>query len=155
MTRQSDYGILLLAHVARAPIGAVRAASMLASETGVPVAMVSKILKELARADLLESHRGVKGGYSLARRPDEISVGDIVTALEGPIAMTACVSSSEENCDLQPHCCVQANWQVLNRVVISTLSRVSLAEMARPLPQELVQLETGREAGRPGCATCR
>ena len=126
--------------------GPVLAAPDLAATTGLPVPMVSKTLKVLAREGLLLSLRGPRGGYKLARRAEDISVADIVIALEGPIAMTACADGGEGDCGLQPSCRVHENWRKLNRVVIGALSRLSLAEMTQSEPARLVMLE---ELSRP------
>ena len=141
LTRQADYGILLLSHVAAGPEGAVHAAPELASETGVPVPMVSKILKRLARGGLLVSSRGAHGGYRLARAPEDISMADIVVAIEGGISMTSCSEGGDSSCRLESRCRVHANWRKLNKVVVGALARVSLAEMAQPLPDALVTLD--------------
>src|SRR2546429_448899 len=82
MSKLTDYGIVLLAHLARNPTRATCNARCLASEAHLPVPTVSKILKALARAGLLVAHRGVKGGFSLARRPEEISMAQIISAME-------------------------------------------------------------------------
>lgn len=132
LTKQSDYGIVLLTRLALDP-GRHANAPELAGETALPLPTVSKILKLLARAELLASHRGVKGGYSLARLPEEISVAEVIGALEGPIAMTECVEHSPGLCQQEPVCPNRSNWQILNAVVHQALAQVSLAEMARPL----------------------
>ncbi len=141
LTRQADYGILLLAEMAAGAPGALHAASELAASTGLPVPMVSKTLKVLGRGGLLESVRGPRGGYRLVRPPDAISVADIVKALEGPIAMTTCAETKGGDCGFESKCRVHDNWLKLNRVVIGALSRLSLAEMAAPDPPRLVMLE--------------
>jgi FeS assembly SUF system regulator len=145
LTRQADYAILLLAEMANGG-GPVHAAPDLAHETGVPVPMVSKTLQVLAREGLLLSLRGPRGGYRLARPADQISIADIVIALDGPIAMTACSDGGEGDCGLEPRCRVHENWRKLNRVVIGALSRLSLAEMMQSEPPRLVMLE---ELARP------
>jgi FeS assembly SUF system regulator len=96
---------------------------------------VSKILKMLSRAELLVSHRGVKGGYSLARLPDEVSIAQIIDAIEGPIAMTECSATAPGLCELEPVCPVRSNWRKINRAVREALEKLTLAEMTHPLPQ--------------------
>src|SRR5688500_5044415 len=96
LSRQADYAILLLGRIAGQEAGSVHAAPDLSAQTGVPVAMVSKILKLLARGRLLDSHRGARGGYSLAKPPREITVADILTVLEGPLGLTACTEGRGE-----------------------------------------------------------
>jgi FeS assembly SUF system regulator len=93
---------------------------------------VSKVLKKLAHGRVLEAHRGVKGGFSLTRRPEEISVAEIITALEGPVAITQC-STHDEKCDLERQCIVRSNWRKINLVVIDALKRITLADMTHPL----------------------
>lgn len=128
ITRQTDYGIILLAYLAGRPRDAVHTAKDAARECRLPVPMVSKILKTLAREGILQSHRGVKGGYSLARVPETITVGDIIGAIEGPIGMTEC-SLSPGTCEQEPRCPVRINWQKISHVVRGALQKVPLSEM--------------------------
>ena len=151
LTRQADYGILLLAEMASSAPGAIVAASELAATTGLPMPMVSKTLKVLAREGLLVSVRGPRGGYRLSRRAEDISVADVVSALEGPIAMTSCSETSGGDCGIEAKCRVHGNWLKLNRVVIGALAGLSLAEMAEPSPPRLVRLdELARSASAGG-----
>lgn len=154
LTKLSDYGIVLLTHLALEP-GRMTNAPELAHETSLPQPMVSKILKLLARGGLLTSHRGVKGGYGLARSPEAITVAEIITALEGPIAMTECVAHAPGACSQEPICPNRSNWQILNEVVREALGRVTLAAMTRPLAlgaPRLVTLGTGPSHGAPPVA---
>jgi len=88
----------------------------------------------LTRKGLLHSHRGAKGGYVLARRPDEISVAQVIDATEGPVGLTECTGSLPGVCQQEGACPVQGNWERINRVVRDALQKVSLQEMSRPLP---------------------
>jgi FeS assembly SUF system regulator len=128
ITRQTDYGIILLAYLASGPRDQILAARDVARECHLPVPMVSKILKTLSREGILRSHRGVKGGYSFDRLPETISVGDIIGALEGPIGITEC-SSSPGTCEQEPLCPVRINWQRISVAVRDALERVPLSEM--------------------------
>jgi FeS assembly SUF system regulator len=142
ITKQTDYGIVLLTHLASAPERPVNAPE-LAGETHLPLPMVSKILKLLVREGLLESHRGVKGGYRLARLPEEISMAEVVSALEGPIAITECIDD-ESGCSHSPVCAVRGRWQRINTALRDALSGISLAEMAETRPEpKLVTLGRG------------
>jgi FeS assembly SUF system regulator len=132
ITRQTDYAIVLLARFAAAPADAVKNAPDLAAEGHLPAPMVSKILKHLARAGLLNSRRGAAGGYSLARSPREISVAEIVVALEGPIAMTECLTGEPGGCAIEHSCPSRPNWTRINRAVEAALAEVRLADI---LPQ--------------------
>jgi len=140
ITKQTDYGIVLLTHLAADPERQYNAPE-LAAEARLPLPMVSKILKLLAREGLLVSHRGVKGGYSLARRPEAISMAEIIASLEGPIALTECISV-EGDCSHEPLCPVRSTWRRINPAVRTALAGITLAEMAHPR-QKLVTLGSG------------
>ena len=133
LTKLADYGIVLMTHLASERTRTVHTARDLAAMTRVPLPTVSKILKALAHMGILESHRGVGGGFTLARDPQRISVADVVTALEGPIAITECLSEGPGACELEAGCPVRSNWDRINGVVRGALERLSIAEMARPV----------------------
>lgn len=143
ITKQSDYAIVLMTHIESADHRWLNA-SELASQAGLPQPIVSKILKLLARGRLLESQRGVKGGYSLARSSAEITVAEIIEALEGPISVTECIEESPGECSQEAFCRVRGNWQRINHVLRDALSEITLEEMARPASATLVTLG-GRE----------
>lgn len=139
ITRQTDYGIVLLTHMATRPIDEVHTAKDAARWSGLSLPMVSKILKTLARGGLLVSHRGVKGGYGLARTADKITVGDVIHALEGPIRITEC-SHGPGFCEQETGCPTRVNWQRINNVVRDALEGIPLTEMVTPGPGPLVQV---------------
>ncbi|HEV2855539.1 MAG TPA: SUF system Fe-S cluster assembly regulator [Thermoanaerobaculia bacterium] len=141
ITKQTDYGIVLLTHLAAHPDRPYNAPE-LSAEARLPLPMVSKILKLLAKEGLLVSHRGVKGGYSLSRTAAEITMAEIIAALEGPIAITECVSV-ESDCTHEALCPVRSNWRRINDAVRTALVGISLAEMAQPKRQDLVTLGRG------------
>ena len=132
ITRLADYGILLMSYLATDRRGQVHTARDVSGATGVPLPTVSKILKALARAGLLASHRGVGGGFALARDGKTITVADVVTALEGPIALTACLSPDRESCTVENSCPVKPNWERLNDAVRTAVQSISVAEMVVP-----------------------
>src|SRR5579863_9158968 len=131
ISRQTDYGIVLLTQMAARPEHQYNAPD-LAAEARLPLPMVSKILKLLTREGVLASHRGVKGGYSLARRPEAISMAEIIAALDGPIAITECVDT-EGDCAHERLCPVRSNWHRINQAVLAAVQGITLAEMAHPL----------------------
>jgi FeS assembly SUF system regulator len=134
LSKLTDYGIVVMAHLARQPERSHTAAEIAAAlPLGAPT--VSKLLKLLARGGLLVSQRGAKGGYVLARRAEEISVAQVISALEGPIALTECVLPGA--CRQAESCGVRGNWMKLSGTVYHALDGVSLAEMAR-LEEEAV-----------------
>ena len=132
MSRLTDYGILLLTCYARQPDRPARSARDLAKEAHLPLPTVSKILKVLARHDLLVAHRGVHGGFTLARPPEEITIAEILDALEGPVGITSC-SAHAGDCGIERTCIVKENWRRINQVVLEALGKITLAGMARPL----------------------
>jgi Rrf2 family protein len=87
-------------------------------------------MKLLAPAGLMESHRGATGGYSLTRAAEEISIADIISAVDGPIALTACVDGAEGHCDVESLCPMRGNWDKVNRAVRRALEEVTLADMS-------------------------
>lgn len=131
LNRITDYAVVVLAQMARDP-GRLVTAPQLSQDSAVPLPTVSKLLKELARARVLTSHRGVNGGYTLARAPEDISVLEIVGALEGPVALTSCVEEAEDDCSVESLCPMRGNWNKVNSVIRGALSSVSLADMALP-----------------------
>ena len=149
IARLTDYGIVLLTHFPRDGRSIVNARD-LAAEANLPLPTVSKILKALSKAGLLVSHRGVAGGYSLARPPDQITVAEIIGALEGPIAMTDCAGDAHGLCTLEPCCPTQDNWRKINAAVRRALQGLTLADMtpaAEPWAEPLIQLTAKPAAG--------
>ncbi len=146
--RLTDYGIVLMTHMASHP-GAAHNAAEVAAETHLPVPTVSKLLQELARGGLLASQRGVKGGYELARDAHSISVAEIITALEGPIALTACSAADDSaDCEHESLCPVRGHWARINRAIRGALEGISLAEMAAPLGPTFMGAIGGAAAAR-------
>ncbi len=129
----TDYGLVLMTIMARDSVAAVHTARDLASESRLPLPTVSKVLKQLLQSGLLTSHRGIKGGYGLAKEPAEISVAEIVTAIEGPIALTECSTDITGICDLECSCPIKANQRIISQVMRGALQKVSLSDLARPM----------------------
>jgi FeS assembly SUF system regulator len=135
----TDYAVVLATHLAATE--GPHAARDLALHTQVPEPTASKVLKKLARAGLVTSQRGAKGGYALARRAREIGVHEVIEAIEGPIAVTECSDeTNDSSCEYETNCGVRANWQRINMAVQTALSEITLADMAAPSGAELVSL---------------
>jgi FeS assembly SUF system regulator len=128
LSKTTDYGIVLMARLAKDPLGAPQNARELAAGSDLPVPMVSKILKALAREGLLASQRGSKGGYRLARPPEELTVSEMIRVLEGPVALTDC-ALAPSICEHETLCAVREPWQLISRVVERALADVSLADL--------------------------
>jgi FeS assembly SUF system regulator len=140
LSKLTDYGLLLLTLIARDHDCSLHTARDLAQESRLPLPTVSKILKVLLQSGLLTSHRGIKGGYSLARQPDEISVAEVIASFEGEIAMTACSTSKPSSlCDFERWCPTKANQRIISQAIRETLERVTLSDLVRPLQLKAIQ----------------
>lgn len=136
ISKLTDYGTVVLAELARGEAGPVSAADI-AGRTGLALPTVSKLLKMLARAGLVSSVRGPRGGYRLAREPGRISAAAVIDALEGPVSITEC-STHGSQCDIEAVCRVGGTWQRINLAIHSALDEISLADLLRansPLPR--------------------
>lgn len=149
LSRMADYGVLLMVELAR---GGARSATSaeLARATVLPQPTVSKLLKQLAAAALLTSRRGPSGGYGLARDAADISVAEIISALDGPIALTECMTHDGIVCEIEALCPTRTNWRRINDALVGALDSVSLAEMARP---SAPVARDGRFAAAPAAIT--
>lgn len=133
LSKTTDYGIVLMAQLASEPSTVPQNARELAACSDLPVPMVSKILKALAKEGLLSSQRGSKGGYSLAREPADFSVAEMIRVLEGPVALTDC-AIGPERCEHETSCAVREPWQQISRVVERALADITLADLVRGNP---------------------
>ncbi|MGO4223180.1 SUF system Fe-S cluster assembly regulator [Lysobacter sp. TAF61] len=132
VTKLTDYATVVMTVLAHRS-DAVLSASELAERAGLEATTVSKVLKPLAQAGLVEGFRGANGGYRLARSAEDIGLLEIVIAMEGPLGMTEC-SVHAGNCGIEKSCGVRANWRRINDVVIEALRGVTLAQMLVPPP---------------------
>jgi FeS assembly SUF system regulator len=151
ISRLTDYATVLLATLAGEP-GRVQTATALAEQTHIAAPTVSKLLKQLQRAGLVTSTRGLHGGYQLSRPASQISAAAILDALEGPMALTDC-AAGHGNCEIEESCRVSRVWQRLNLAMRRALYDVSLAQLAGldAAPARLATLEREMKAatGRP------
>ena len=131
LSKLADYGTQVMTYMAHDR--AVHSASEVAASLGIAVPTVSKILKMLVKKNLVESLLGAKGGYMLARHPEEISVAEIIDAMDGPISITEC--SGTTTCERESTCSTRSNWQGINHIIQDALEKVNLAEMIAPKPQ--------------------
>ena len=133
VTRLTDYATVVLTVLAARP-EVVLSAVELAEAAGLEIPTVAKVLKPLAQAGLVEGFRGAGGGYRLTRDAADISLVEIVEAMEGPLGMTEC-SLHTSNCGIEQSCGVRANWRRINDVVADALRGVTLAQMLAPPPR--------------------
>ena len=129
LAKLTDYGIVLMGYMAKGN-GESRAARELATISGLPLPTVSKVLKSRSRGGLLVSHRGKKGGYTLAMDPKDISIAEMIRVMEGPVHLTECSNGHASTpCEMEDHCPVRTNWQAINDVVFEALTAFTLAQM--------------------------
>ncbi|MEP9358185.1 SUF system Fe-S cluster assembly regulator [Sphingomonas sp. KR3-1] len=127
----ADYAVVMMSAAARHCGATCRLnATTLAEETGLPLPTVQKLVSKLSSAGLLESARGTGGGFRLARPAAAITLADIVEAVEGPIALTACVDGGKHDCCVEETCRVKPHWNVVNGAVKGALAGVSLASLS-------------------------
>jgi FeS assembly SUF system regulator len=131
ISKLADYATLIMSHLVGNPELLVSAAH-LAHQLKLSIPVVSKILKILCNAGLLTSVRGAVGGYRLARAPEEISLADVVCAIEGNFAMTECCSVGG-SCIVDASCTTKNTWKVINQVIYTALAKVSLKDLMQPL----------------------
>lgn len=127
----TDYATVILSYMAR-DLASLHTAIEIAVATGITQTTVSKILKMLVKAKVLNSIRGAKGGYILAKTPDGLTVADIISALEGPIALTEC-SISHQGCEQASGCGIRGSWGLINRKIYDALESITLADMILPI----------------------
>ncbi len=132
LSKMADYGSQIMVLMARDTV--MHSASEIAEQLGISVPTASKILKMLARQNLVVSVLGAKGGYTLARAPSDISIAEIIHAMDGPISITEC-SGTTTACSRELVCSTRGNWQGINKIILGALEKVKLAEMIEPKPQ--------------------
>ena len=139
LTHLADYAVVMMTAAARREASARLSATELAEETGVPLPTAQKIMQQLAAHGLLVGQRGAGGGYALARPVNEISLADIVEAIEGPIVLTQCADGVNHDCLLDTHCRVKPHMGIVGNAVRGALGAVSLLDLANPVRPELVE----------------
>jgi len=125
----ADYAVVVMAAAARHCGGVRVSAGQLAEETGLPAPTVQKLVSRLSAASLLRSSRGIGGGLKLARPPGTITLADIIEAMEGPIALTACIEEGRSDCTLEDACAVRPHWPAVSAAVRGALAQVPLTQL--------------------------
>lgn len=142
MSKLADYAMALLLHAAKDPdLGEVHTARGLAMTAQLPLPTVTKVLKRLTRAGLLTSQRGATGGYSLSKPLVDINLVEVLSAIDGPPALTQCTDSSADDCERESICPTRANWRLIHKTVLSALENLTLADLAAP-PRQVSRLVT-------------
>jgi FeS assembly SUF system regulator len=132
ISRLADYGVVLLGHMVRRGGDGPVPARDLAEVSGVPAPTVAKILKSLTRAGILSAQRARHGGYRLARPPEQISVTEVLAALDSPVSITVCCAVDSVTCQLSATCPGRDRWHAVNQVIHRSLGNLTLSEMVSP-----------------------
>lgn len=149
LTKRTEYGLIALVHLADRE-GEVVSVREVCERYPVPRRLMAEVLKDLARLDLVESQRGATGGYSLARSPDAITLGEVVTALEGSPALTSCSSlapAKNGSCNVEPTCPIRSPIHRLRERIWRLLEMTTLRSMANEPHTALVLLNADEDAG--------
>jgi FeS assembly SUF system regulator len=147
LNRLTDYAVVVMSQMALRG-GETRSAQQISDNTGVPLPTVAKLLNLLGRAKLVISQRGASGGYTLSAEPEAITVAQIIQAMEGPIALTACVDGATDCCGAEAFCPMRGNWNRVNDAIRQALTSVSLAEMMLLPPSFGLPREAGQRIAR-------
>lgn len=138
ISKLTDYATVILSFLAL-DAKRIASATAIAQAVHLSIPTVSKLLKILLEAELVQSFRGVGGGYRLARPAGEITIAEIVTAVEGSLAMTECCAPAS-TCAIHSLCGIKENWQIINRVILTALAGLTLSDMIKPLQQHPLTL---------------
>ena len=138
ISKLTDYATVILSFLALNP-DRITSATTIADAVHLSVPTVSKVLKILAEFELVKSYRGTGGGYQLARSSDQITLAEVVSAIEGKLAMTECCAM-ENTCALDSLCAIKENWQVINKIILTALGELTLKDMTKPLKEHPLTL---------------
>ena len=147
LSKKADYALMAMKHLAVRGDSGSSSAREIAEQYDIPIELLAKVLQRLVRGGLLASQQGTRGGYQLARLPSQISVADVIQAIDGPVTVTAC-STEEGTCEQFSKCNVRDPlWRLKDRIV-AALVTCSLQELATdpPLEEEMTPLVTLRRS---------
>lgn len=130
LTRGADYCVRGVLYLAKQPPGTVVLVGDIAAAEQLPESYLAKILQDLAKEGIVRSHRGAKGGFSLARPADQISLREIIEAFKGPIALNRCLAP-REGCDKMDSCSIYPVLARAQRELLSVLDSTTLGQLAR------------------------
>ena len=155
LSKLTDYAVVVLIRLGdcvRAGEDCVQTSPGIALATGVPEPTVAKVLKALASAMLVTSQRGARGGYRLSRPLETVTVADVIAAIDGPIALTACVEGGGGGCDVENICAVKGRWDLVNDVIRAALTEISLTDMRAASVPPAFRLPAPLAASAPSAA---
>jgi Rrf2 family protein len=130
LTREGDYGIRSVLYLARQPYKKISFVTEISEEYKIPRSFLAKILQKLVKAKIVRSYRGVKGGFSLARQAKDISVLDVLEAIEGRLAMNICLADKKK-CDFSRNCPIHSVWASVQSKVVEVLKKSNFEDLSR------------------------
>ena len=141
LSKKADYGLMAMKHLANHRQGHACSANEIAEEYGISATLTAKVLQKLAKQGLVAAKHGSTGGYQLTRPPDKISALQVLTAIDGPVLITSCVTS-HGNCDATERCSVKEPLQRVNESILNVLSMVTIAHLSEEKQEtSLVELK--------------
>jgi Rrf2 family protein len=141
LSKKADYGLMAMKHLANHRQGHACSANEIAEEYGISATLMAKVLQKLAKQGLVAAKHGSTGGYQLTRRPEQISALEVLTAIDGPVLITSCVTS-HGNCDATERCSVKEPLQRVNESILNVLSMVTIAHLSEEKQEtSLVELK--------------
>jgi Rrf2 family protein len=142
LSKKADYGLIAVKHLALHRDQHACSANEIAEEYGISATLMAKVLQKLARQSLVAARHGSSGGYQLAKDPDQISALEVITAIDGPVFITSCVTSHGA-CDATERCSVREPLRRVNESILNVLSTVTISQMSEdPHEPALVALRT-------------
>ena len=147
LSKKTDYALMAMKHLAVRGDRGSSSAREIAEQYDIPIELMAKVLQRLVRRGLLESHQGTRGGYQLARLPAEISIADVIQAIDGPVTVTACSNDDDGGCDQFAKCIVRDPlWKVRQRI-LAALGDCTIAELATDTPLMATHAVMMRDSG--------
>ncbi len=141
LSKKADYGLIAVKHLAMHREQHACSANEIADEYGISSTLMAKVLQKLARQSLVAAKHGSSGGYQLSKKPEQISALEVITAIDGPVLITSCVTS-HGNCDATSKCSVREPLRRVNESILNVLGTVTIAQMSEePTEHVLVALK--------------
>ena len=134
LSKKADYALMAMKHLALRGDQGSSSAREIAEQYDIPIELMAKVLQRLVRRGLLASHQGTRGGYELARRPVQISVADVIQAIEGPVTVTACSTDDDGQCEQYSKCNVRDPLYRVRERILAALGECTIAELAADPP---------------------
>ena len=141
LSKKADYGLIAMKHLARHRERHACSASEIAEEYGISATLMAKVLQKLARQSLVTAKHGSTGGYQLAKAPEKLSALEVITAIDGPVLITSCVTT-HGNCDATERCSIKEPLRRVNESILGVLSTVTSAQLSEDTPEpRIVELK--------------